>query len=252
MRPGEFVWYELTTSAPRAAADFYGKVLGWIVKDAGMPGMTYLIAHVGDRPFAGIMNSPPDMPAPSSPKWWGYIGVEDVDAVAEEAEAAGGAIVRAPDDIPGVGRFAVVADPQGSCFMLFKGAGEPAPDLPHLTPGSMGWHQLNAKDWETALPFYQRLFGWAKAEAVDMGGWTYQLLTIAGEGTGAMMSAHGTQPTGWDFYFAVDDIEAAKGRVEDAGGQIVMGPMEVPGPMWIVVALDPQGGPFALVGNKTA
>ena len=252
MKPGEFVWYELTTGDPQGAADFYGKVLGWIVKDAGMPGMTYLVAHLGDRPFAGIMESTPEGTAAPPRKWWGYVAVGDVDAKAELAEAAGGSVVRAPGDIPGVGRFAVVADPQGACFMLFKGAGAPAPDLPYMTPGSMGWHQLNAKDWEAVFPFYQRLFGWEKAEAVDMGGWTYQLLTIAGAVTGAMMTAHQDQAIGWDFYFAVDDIDAAKGRLEDTGGQVLMGPMEVPGPMWILVAQDPQGGPFALVGNRTA
>ena len=253
MGQGGFVWYELTTRDPHEAAAFYGKVLGWRINDAGMPGTTYLLAHVGERPVAGLMTIPAEMPPQTAPHWWGYIGVEDIDAKAEEVKAAGGAIRRAPDDIPGVGRFAVAADPQGSGFMLFRGSGDAMSSLPYMSPGTVGWHELAARDWQTVFPFYERLFGWEKAEAMDMGAMgTYQLLTIAGAGTGAMMSAQGDQSTGWGFYFAVDDIDAAQARLEHAGGTVLMGPMEVPGPMWIILAQDPQGGPFALVGSRAA
>ena len=145
----------------------------------------------------------------------------------------------------------MIGDPQGAGFMLFRGAGEPAPDLAYMTPGTAGWHELVATDWPAVFPFYERLFGWKKLEAMDMGpAGTYQLLGIGGREAGAMMSAQQGQPTGWTYYFAVDDIDTAKTRLEGAGGSVRMGPIEVPGPMWIVLATDPQGGPFALVGSR--
>ena len=121
MKQGDFVWYELCTTDPAAAADFYAQVVGWTVKTVGLPGIDYTLACLGDRPVAGIMTLPPEQ-MPPRPVWFGYIAVDDVDAKAEEIEAAGGRIHKAPQDIPTIGRFAVVADPQGAVFMLFKGS----------------------------------------------------------------------------------------------------------------------------------
>ena len=83
---------------------------------------------------------------PPRPVWFGYIAVDDVDAKAKEIEAAGGGIHKAPEDIPTIGRFAVVSDPQGAVFMLFKGMGEPPPPLGMMQTGSIGWHELHTRD----------------------------------------------------------------------------------------------------------
>src|SRR5262249_17456792 len=110
---GNFVWYELVTSDPQAAEEFYSKVVGWKMADSGIPGMRYTIANVGERAVGGLMGFPPDMPDPR-PCWTGYIHVDDVDATAARIKQAGGHEYRAPDDIPNIGRFAVMADPQGA------------------------------------------------------------------------------------------------------------------------------------------
>jgi uncharacterized protein len=255
MKPGDFVWYELTTSDPHAAADFYAKVVGWSFEESPTAGqgITYLLGKTGERPAVGVMSYPPDMPKPGITRWWGYVLTEDVDAKAKELESKGGVVRRAPEDIPGIGRFAVVADPQGQGFMLFSGAGDPPPELAYMTPGTVGWHELSAKDWEPMFDFYAGLFGWEKDTPMDMGGQgVYQLVKMNDAVVGAMLTSPGPQPTGWAYYFAVDDIDAAKDRLEAAGGTVAMGPTEVPGPVWIIIATDPQGGGFALVGPRNA
>ena len=121
----------------------------------------------------------------------------------------------------------------------------PAP--PYMTPGTVGWHELVATDWAPMFDLYADLFGWEKDAAMDMGGQgTYQLVKMGDGVLGAMMTAQPPQPTGWSFYFAVENIDAAKARLEGAGGTTIMGPVEVPGPVWILLATDPQGGAFGV------
>ena len=252
--PGSFVWYELMTSDLKAAETFYQKVVGWKAQDSGMTDRSYTIVSAGATPVGGMMTIPDDAKKMGAgPAWVGYINVGDVDAAAAKVKAAAGAIYRAPEDIPGVGRFAVVADPQGAAFMLFKPASDqgPPPAAPG-TPGTVGWRELHAVDGAKAFDFYAGQFGWTKAEAMDMGPMgLYQIFATGAESVGGMMTKRPEQPVpAWLYYFNVDAIDAAATRVNDAGGKIINGPMEVPGPMWIVNCIDPQGAMFALVGPR--
>jgi predicted enzyme related to lactoylglutathione lyase len=248
---GDFVWYELCTTDPVAAADFYSKVVGWTVRPSALPGIDYRLACLGDRQIAGIMTLPPEQ-MPPRPVWFGYIAVDDVDAKARDIEAAGGGIHKAPEDIPSIGRFAVVSDPQGANFMLFKGSGEPPPPLAMMQTGSVGWHELHTNDWEKGWPFYERMFGWTKDTVHDMGPMgSYQLFKASASPIGGMMTDRRSSPHPyWLYYFAVDDIDAGLDRVKANGGMVLSGPQEVPGGAWIINALDPQGGAFALVGMR--
>src|SRR5579863_8666094 len=126
---GKFIWYDVMTTDMKAAETFYCNVIGWTAKDAGMAGHPYVLFSAGPAMVAGLMPLPDDARAMGVPPCWtGYIAVDDVDSFAARAKAAGGAIHRAASDIPGVGRFAVAADPQGAAFILFKPSseGEPA------------------------------------------------------------------------------------------------------------------------------
>ena len=187
--------------------------------------------------------------------WVGYVWVEDVDAAAAKLAAAGGAVKRAAADIPGVGRFAVVADPQGAVFMLFRDAGgAPSPPPPPDAPGLVGWRELHAGDGAEALDFYSGLFGWTKRRAMDMGAMgVYRLFGLAGgeaDYGGVMTRAPQTPGPFWLYYFNVPAIDAAVERVKAKGGRVVNGPMEVPGGLWIVQATDREGALFALVAPR--
>ena len=251
---GKFVWYELMTTDPQAAEAYYRKVIGWETRDAGMPGMRYTIASAGEVPVAGLMELPQGASAAGArPAWVGYVAADDVDATAMQLKQAGGTVDRGPADIPGVGRFAVVSDPQRAMFALFKLASEPQGDSPPQgTPGHGGWHELYAADREAAFEFYSKLFGWTKAEPFDMGPMgIYQIFTWHGQPIGGMMTKPPEVPAPmWLYYFNVDGIDTAKQRVEAGGGEVVHGPVEVPGGSWILQCMDPQGAVFALVGPR--
>lgn len=254
----DFIWYELLTTDADATIKFYGDVVGWKIEDSGMPGGRYDICKTGPRGIAGIMQMPQhlqDIHVP--PHWGGFIHVGDVDATAEAIKAAGGAIYRGPENIPHVGRFAVAADPQGGTFTVFRPEPMEGDMPPASAPGAIGtvsWHELVTTDWPAAWSFYEQLFGWTKSESMDMGPMgTYEIFSTNDlPQTGAMMNApEEMRPymrgPFWTFYFVVDDINAAKGRVEAAGGNVTMGPHQVPGDSWILQGTDPQGARFALV-----
>ena len=250
-----FVWYELMTSDPDAAEGFYRAVVGWRMADAGQPGMRYTILSAGDRGMGGLMALPAEAcEAGARPGWLGYIGVPDTDGAAKRIVEAGGAIHRGPDDIPNVGRFAVVADPGGAVFLLLTPLPreDAPPPPPPNTPGLVGWHELySGIGQEAAFGFYSGQFGWETAELMDMGPMgKYRILGIDGVPMGAMMDKPANVPaSAWGFYFNVDGIDAAVDRIEANGGQVLMGPHEVPGGSWIVQAVDPQGAAFALVST---
>ncbi|HMN78744.1 MAG TPA: VOC family protein [Burkholderiaceae bacterium] len=247
-----FVWYELMTSDPRAAEQFYSKVVGWRAKDSGMPDVQYTLLNVGETPVAGLMALSPEAVAGGAmPAWIGYIGADDVDACVSRIAAGGGTTCHAAEDIPGVGRFAVLADPGGAVFCVFKGSSaEPPAPLPAGTPGTIGWHELHAADGAKAWAFYSQQFGWTKDEAMDMGPMgVYQLFKAgAAQANGGMMTKMPEMPApAWVYYFNVEGVDAATTRITDNGGTVINGPMEVPGGQWIVQGLDPQGAMFALV-----
>ena len=250
MKQGDFAWHDLMTTDVAAAADFYARVIGWTVADSGLPGMTYMICSAGTTRVAGLMPIPePAQAAGMTPKWMGYVGVDDVDAKAEELKAAGGAVHRGPEDISGVGRFAFVADPHGAGFYLFRGTGEPPPELPLGTTGTIGWNELHAGDGEKAFDFYSGLLGWTKDQAIPMGPMgIYQLFANGGPAIGGMMTKMPDQPAPhWCYYFNVDAIDAAVARATEAGATVAHGPTEVPGGQWVVHCVDPQQAMFAMV-----
>lgn len=251
--PRNFIWYELMTSDTKAAEDFYSSVVGWRPEPFGNAKMAYTVMNAGDRDVAGIMAVPEEARQMGMrPMWVGYIHVPDVDVATENLRDAGGKIHREPEDIPEVGRFSVVADPQGAMFMLMSPQGPDMPPVPPMTPGHCGWHELYAADWQKAFDFYSGQFGWTRGEAMDMGGMgTYQIVNCGDEMIGAMMDKPKEVPSPfWQFYFIVDAIDAATDRIKAAGGSVLMGPHEVPGGSWIVQGLDPQGAAFALVAAR--
>jgi len=251
-----FFWYELMTDDPKKAERFYTTVVGWTAKPFDGPNYdgTYTVLHSGERGVGGIMAMPEEYrQGGGHPAWIGYVYADDVDAEAKALKKAGGTVHRQPQDIPDVGRFAVVSDPQGAMFQLLKPNGPDQPPVPVGTPGHIGWHELFTSDWKKALDFYSGQFGWKKTREHDMGEMGIYALFSMGGGIehGGMMNKPPQIPRPvWQFYFNVaDGIDAAAKRVTDNGGKALMGPMEVPGGMWIVQCQDPQGAHFALTAS---
>jgi predicted enzyme related to lactoylglutathione lyase len=144
-----------------------------------------------------------------------------------------------------------VEDPHGAAFVLFKGNGTPPPVPAPNAPGFIGWNELYAGDLATAWSFYESLFGWSKVSDMDMGPMgVYRLFAPAGETSaiGGMMTKMPQTPHPyWLYYFNVTSVAAAIERAKAGGGNLIMGPQQVPGGQWIAQFLDPQGAMFAVV-----
>jgi predicted enzyme related to lactoylglutathione lyase len=244
---GRFVWHELMTTDTDAASDFYSHVVPWKTQDSGMP--SYTLWMSGKYRAAGLM-ALPEEGASAPPHWIIYIGTPDVDATVEAAEKLGGKVLKGASDIPNVGRFAVLSDPQGAAFAVFTPMPASGDDVPPGGDvGDFTWHELATTDPEAALDFYSELFGWSKGAAHDMGEMgIYQLVSHDAKDVGGVFKARdNSTPPSWLSYVRVADATKAAGAAKAAGGRILNGPMEVPGGSWIVQILDPQGGAFAVV-----
>jgi predicted enzyme related to lactoylglutathione lyase len=247
---GRFVWHELMTPDPKAAAAFYAKVVGWVPK-AYDKDPSYTMLTYGGVPMGGVLKH--DAPR----LWLPYIATPNVDATAHEAVQLGGKVVKPAADIPEIGRFAIISDPQDALFVAFtplpRGTSGPS-DKPGL--GDFQWHELMTTDWQRAWNFYQELFGWQKTDAMEMApGQTYQMFAPAGrQSVGGMFNkpAEDPGPSHWLSYAIVKDARASAKTIQSAGGKVINGPMQVPGGDWITAGIDPQGVMFAVHSKKAA
>ena len=240
---GKFIWHELLTTDTAAAATFYAKVLPWRTQPSNMPGYTIFMA--GGAQVGGLM-ALPEEGGGTPAHWLVYIGTPNVDATVTQAQGLGARVCKGATDIPNVGRFAVLADPQGATFAVFTpSAGSPPAPPPQ---GEFSWHELQTTDVGAALRFYAELFGWTKGVGHDMGAMgVYQLFEHAGAGVGGMCNTQGpSTPPSWLSYVHVADSNRAVASAKAAGGRLLHGPIEVPGGSWIALFLDPQGGAFAV------
>jgi predicted enzyme related to lactoylglutathione lyase len=241
---GKFVWHELMTSDATAAAAFYPKVLPWRTAPSNMPGYTIWMA--GQTQIGGLMAQPAEEGS-AQPHWLVYIGTPNVDTTCTQAQTLGAKLCKAASDIPNVGRYAVLADPQGATFAVFSPAGGPPPG-PQPAQGGFSWHELQTTDVAAALRFYSELFGWRKGPAHDMGAMgVYQLFEHGASQVGGMCrpGAVSAAPS-WLSYVHVADANRAVAAAKAGGGRLLHGPMEVPGGTWIALMMDPQGGSFAV------
>jgi predicted enzyme related to lactoylglutathione lyase len=243
---GRFVWHELMTPDTDGAIAFYPKVVPWRTAPSNVPG--YTIWMSGQTQVGGLMAQPSDA-GDATPRWLVYIGSPDVDATCSRAQGLGARLCKPAVDIPNVGRFAVLADPQGATFAVFTPAPGSPPQAPTPVQGGFSWHELATTDVNAALAFYGGLFAWHKGATHDMGNGmgNYQIIEHHGKQVGGLHTAHGSgSAPAWLSYVQVSDCARAAAAAKSAGGRVVNGPMEVPGGSWIAVVVDPQGGSFAV------
>lgn len=246
---GRFVWHELMTTDTDAAAAFYSKVVPWKTQDSGMPSYTLWMA--GKTQVGGLTGLPADgSDSGTPPHWIVYVATPDVDATVAEAQRLGGKVLKGATDIPNMGRYAVLTDPQGATFAVYS-----PPESPSDGAGVSGglgeftWHELATTDYAAAMSFYSELFGWEKGPGHDMGQMgIYQLIVHGGAQVGGIYNlSTPSTPSHWLSYVRVPDCSKATAAAKAAGGRVLNGPMEVPGGHWITMMEDPQGGAFAVI-----
>ncbi|PKN47493.1 MAG: glyoxalase [Deltaproteobacteria bacterium HGW-Deltaproteobacteria-17] len=248
--PGHFVWYELFTTDPEAAGGFYGHVVGWSVEPAPGGHGRSLFAS-GQGPLAVSTTLPEPVRQMGVPPYWtSHVLVADVDATASLARELGGRVYVAPVDVPGMGRFAVVADPFGAVLSLCALVTLMRP-RDRSGPGEICWHELITEDPRAALDFYGRLFGWQPSGELDMGpAGRYVLFGHDGQDLGGMFPRPQDMPySAWNYYLQVADLDAALARARSKGAAVISGPMAIPGGARVAVLKDPQGAGFGLHQN---
>lgn len=252
---GRFVWHELLTTDPKAALPFYTRIVGWKTQPWDKdPSYTVLLADSG--PVGGVMTLPAEAKAVGAPpNWLSYIETPDLETTVDAAVKLGAQVLKPATGLPDVGRFAVLADPQGAVFAPFTPANRAQVNDPPR-PGEFSWHELITTDHGSALRFYQELFGWEKHEAMNVGGpvGIYQIFGWDGKGMGGIYNKPKEMPAPphWLPYAMVPDTQKAAATVTATGGKVLTGPMEVPGGDLIIVGLDPQGAAFALHSTAAA
>lgn len=244
---GRFTWFDLMTPDPAAAAAWYAANMGWGTQAWDGP-MAYTMFTHGGTTFGGAMQLPEQavqMGAP--PHWLGYVAVDDVDAAVARAPELGGSVRMPGTDIPEVGRFAVLADPDGAVFAVFRSASGGDGQSPALA-----WAELACDDPDRAWAFYEGLLGWKKTDAMDMGDMgTYQMFGTEGGTMGGMMRRAPMMPAcAWTYYFRTDDTHRRTETLTGAGAKLIMGPHEVPGGDFISIVVDPQGAVLAVHSPK--
>ena len=244
---GRILWYELLTTDMAAAEKFYTTVVGWTTAPfEGSPDPYKMWMREGGVPVGGLMKIPQGMNFP--PHWGMYVGVPTLEDGTAQVQKLGGSTLSEIIEVPGVGRMRAMKDPQGAYFSIYEPANPPAPEA-EPAMGDVSWHELMTTDAAAGLAFYQSMFGWKERNTMDMGPMGKYHIWGRDWDMGGMMNKPKEMaqvPPHWGFYFRVADVKAGAERVKANGGQVLNGPMEVPGGSWIVNCVDPQGGHFSL------
>lgn len=245
---GRFVWYELMTTDVKGGIDFYRNVIGWKTEAYENAPMEYTMWKANQGTLGGVMTLPePAKQMGAPPHWQANVTVDDVLDTIAKVKMAGGQVFTGPNEIPNIGSFAVIADPQGAAITIFKPAGE-MKSHDTTQEGEFSWNELATSDHEAAFKFYSTIFGWEKLDTMDMGEMgTYIIYGKDGKQLGGMFKKPAEMPVNaWLYYVHVNDLDAAVKRATDKGGKLLNGPMDVPGGDRIAQLIDPQGAMFAL------
>lgn len=244
---GRFVWYELSTPDPDAGREFYSRVFGWGVQVHEGLEEPYPMFTVGDVPMGGVVKMPDAaLREGAVPSWLGYVTTPNVDDTVTRALDLRATTLVGAQDIGDIGRMAVISDPQGASIALYTPQKPPEAD-PEPSPGYVSWRELATTGYEAASGFYAELFGWEVMEDHDMG--DLGIYRIFGDGErqgGGIYDKPPEMRAAWLYYVRLEDLEAALERVVTGGGQVLHGPMEVPGGSRIAQCKDPQGGMFGM------
>ena len=236
---GTFIWHENNSTDVEKAKRLYTELLGWETEE--WPGeQAYTIIKSGGKGHGGIAAAQ----GGASSHWNGNIFVEDADEAARRAEAAGGRILHGPESIPEVGRFALIADPQGATVTAFTPQGEGG----ELGEGVFVWDELHTSDPAAAKSFYGEVFGWSSQDS-DMGGMTYTIFKRAGgiDTAGCMQLEEGdVSSPNWLVYIGTKDVDATTARAKELGGTIFVEPTDIPDMGRYSVLQDPAGAAFGL------
>jgi predicted enzyme related to lactoylglutathione lyase len=233
-------WVDLGTTDVAGGLRFYTELFGWDSQDLGEEAGHYTMLTKEGRLIAA-MSTATD---PGPPRWTTYINVDDIKAVAERVEAAGGKVVFGPMDVMTAGKMLILSDPTGAFLAAWQAGDHKGAQLLN-EPGALAWTELSTSDLGRAKAFYGDVFGWAWG-----GGPEYSEAEVAGRAVAGAMprpeQLPAEVPDHWLVYFGTADVDGDAERAQDLGATLQAGPMDIPGTGRFAVLTDPQGAAFAL------
>jgi len=253
-RVGTFGWVDYAAKDLDSAKRFYGQLFGWSLDegDATASGDPYVMARLESKDVGGMMKLTEEQAQMGVPSHWNsYVVVEDVDAAAARVSDLGGQVYVPPMDLPQAGRIAIVADPTGAMFNLWKPS-ETVGGVLVNEPNTFCWNELYTNELDAAESFYTALFGWKSKRATSSDDTPLVELYNGDRPAATMMQIQpdwGEMPSVWGVYFAVADCEQAISRAKDLGGTVALEPRDIP-PGRFAVVQDPQGGSFSVIQLK--
>lgn len=244
---GDFCWINMITPQPAAARAFFGALLGWTFVE--MPGMGFGI-QVDGHDIGGLFDLDGPQTPPGTPPCIGVmVKVDSADATSAKASALGGKGEPA-FDVGDAGRMAVLYDPNGANIDVWQPKSMPGTDVDPGAIGAPSWFETMTTDVERARSFYSALFGWTP-EAMPSSAGDYTTFKLDdGSYAGGLMAlppallAAGDVPPHWATYFTVADADATAARAVELGGQLIVGPQDVPGIGRFAGIVSPQGVVF--------
>jgi uncharacterized protein len=234
---GKFVFVELVTPDLSAAKKFYGSLLGWTFQDIGSGPLRYSEASLDGRLVAGLLYKSMRPGEQRQPSWLSFIAASDVDAAGKLAILHGAKSLSDPHDVPGRGRIAVYADPQGAVFgVIASSSGDPPDVLPEA--GEWIWHSLFVPNADVDVAFYQALFDYEVFDMPEEGADQHLILAsgdFARASANVLPSKRGRSH--WLNYV----------RVTALGGKVLLEPRDDRHGGRLAIVADPQGAPFGLL-----
>lgn len=255
---GDFNWYELITPDAEASKKFYSGLFNWEFRKGDHE--DYELFYHNDLGIGGLLPMTKEMSDTGMPPMWaGYVNVDDVDELVTKVVEKGGQILVPPQDIPNVGRFSYIKDPQGACLYVMRAFSDEASDsFSAYEPkvGHCAWNELVTTNPTDAEKFYGDIMGWQRAETMDMGPAGEYVMLRNGENRdfmfGALMNKPEQVPVSmWSFYFRVKSVDQSIEFIKANGGQVIVGPDALPnGIDFVLWGVDPVGAFFSCIGNK--
>lgn len=245
MAEGIFVWHDLMNTEPGKARDFYTRLFGWTAEEIPTPAGPYVLFKNGDKAVAGMMGM--DAKAGVPPHWLPYISVANLEAAVARAGGLGAKVLHPHLSMEHIGRWAVVADPQGGVFSPFQAAPGSGDCGDAEAPiGAFCWDELMSIDPVASERFYKAMFGWT-TQTENMGSMgPYTLINAGPTQVGGIMKVQGPPMTYWLSYVRVADVDEIARQATSLGATVVAEPFDVPDVGRMSVVLDPTGAAIAV------
>jgi uncharacterized protein len=246
---GNPCWIDLFTTDPEASKAFYGALLGWTAEDTGEEYGGYITFAKDGRLVAGAMKN--DGAGGMPDLWTIYLATDDAKATTEATLAAGGQVIVAPMDVGTLGTMAVLVDPGQAAIGIWQPADHKGFQVV-AEEGAPAWFELFTRDYDSAVSYYEKVFGWDTHVAGDSADFRYTTLGEGDDQAAGIMDASGFLPDGapahWSVYFSVADADATAAKAVELGGSVVAPPEDTPYGR-LATLTDSTGATFKLISD---